>query len=258
MSFLAVIVALASMKVPTAKREVPGNPLLQELREGVAYAYGFIPIRSILLLLALVSLTGIPYTVLLPVFAREILHGGAHTYGFLMAASGIGAFTGALYLASRRSVLGLGRLIAVSTALFGVVLVIFSLSRYLWLSLLMLLLAGFSVITLQASSNTILQTIVHEDKRGRIMSFYAMSFLGMATFGSLLAGTLAGSIGAPDAVLLGGVSCLAVSLFFASKLPLIRRMVRPIYAEKGIIPEIARGIQTASEGTTPAEERDDG
>jgi MFS family permease len=256
MSFLAVIIALARMKLPPGRREVPSNPLWHELREGFTYAYGFVPIRSILLLLALVSLTGLPYIVLMPVFAREILHGGAHTFGFLMAASGIGAFTSALYLASRKSVLGLGRIIAASTALFGIALVIFSLSRHLWLSLLMLLVTGFSVITLQASSNTILQTIVHEDKRGRIMSFYSMSFLGMATFGSLLAGTLAGRIGAPDTVLLSGIACLAISLFFACKLPVIRKMIRPIYAEKGIIPEMARGIQTASEGTMPAEEQE--
>ena len=194
----------------------------------------------------------------MPVFAREILHGGAHTFGFLMAASGVGAFTSALYLASRKSVLGLGRMIAISTALFGIALVIFALSRYLWLSLPMLLLAGFSVITLQASSNIILQTIVQEEKRGRIMSFYTMSFLGMATFGSLLAGTLAGRIGAPNTVLLCGIACLAVSLLFAGKLPVIRKMIRPIYVEMGIIPEIAKGIQTASEGTLTTEERNDG
>jgi MFS family permease len=258
MSYFAVIVALAMMKLTPGKRAVPRNSLWQELREGFTYAFDFVPIRSILLLLSLVSLVGVPFTVLMPVFAREILHGGAHTFGFLMAASGFGAFTSALYLASRKSVLGLGRMIAISTALFGIAQGIFALSRYLWLSLPMLFLAGFSVITLQASSNIILQTIVQEEKRGRIMSFYTMSFLGMATFGSLLAGTLAGSIGAPNTVLLCGIACLAVSLLFASKLPVIRKMVRPIYVEMGIIPVIAKGIQTASEGTLATQERNGG
>ena len=257
MSFFAVIVALAMMKLPPGKKQVPGNPLWRELREGFTYAYGFVPIRSILLLLALVSLLGVPFTVLMPVFASKILHGGAHTFGFLMAASGVGAFTSALYLASRKSVRGLVRMIAISTALFGIALIIFALSRQLWLSLPVLVLAGFSVITLQASSNTILQTIVQEEKRGRIMSFYTMSFLGMATFGSLLAGTLAGRIGAPNTVLLCGIACLVVSLLFASKLPVIKKFIRPIYVEMGIIPEIASGMQTASEGTLTPEERND-
>ncbi len=257
-SFLAVIIALALMRLKPPKAAVGRNPVWNELREGYAYALGFTPIRYILMMLALISLAGMPYIVLMPVFAGEILHGGANTFGFLMAASGVGAFAAAVYMASRRSVLGLGRIIAIAAALFGVALIIFSLSHFLWLSLFTLCLAGFAAITQVASCNTILQTIADDDKRGRVMSFYTMAFMGMAPFGSLLAGALANRIGAPATLVLGGISCLAGSLVFYRKLPSIRRAVRPIYMQMGIIPEVARGIQTASEASMPGDKKESG
>src|SRR5262249_3586944 len=160
-----------------------------------------------------------PYTVLMPVFADDVLAGGPYALGFLTGASGVGALAGALYLASRRTVLGLGRVIILGTVLFGAGLMAFALSRALWLSLVLMLLTGFGMMVQMAASNTILQTIVEEDKRGRVMSFYSMAFLGMAPFGSLLAGAVAHAAGAPSAVLLGGLACLAAGVLFSLRLP---------------------------------------
>jgi MFS family permease len=242
-SFLAIIFALWAMTIPMVKRRQGSVKMLEGLSEGFRYAFQFTPIRYILLLLGLVSLMGMPYLVLLPVFARDILHGGPDTLGFLMAAAGVGAVCGALYLASRKSVLGLGKLIVIASSLFGCALIAFSFSRNLVLSLLLMLFTGFSMIVLTASSNTILQTIVEEDKRGRVMSFFAMSFIGMAPFGSLLAGSLASRIGAPFTLTLSGIVCIAGSLSFFSRLPAIRKMVRPIYVQMGIIREFPSELQ---------------
>jgi MFS family permease len=211
--------------------------VLKGLKEGFRYAFGFPPIRSLLFLLALVSLTGVPYTVLMPVFAKNILHGGPQTLGFLMGASGVGAVVGALYLASRRSVLGLGKIIVVALNIFGFGLIAFSLSRVLILSIFLMIFVGFGMMVQMASSNTIIQTIVEEDKRGRVMSFYTMAFMGTVPFGSLFAGSLASKIGAPETVILSGVGCIVGAILFAKKLPSIRQVVRPIYVEKGILPE---------------------
>jgi MFS family permease len=221
------------------------------LAEGFTYAFGFAPIRAVLLLLAMVSLMGMPFSVLMPIFAKSILHGGPNTLGFLMGASGVGALTGALYLASRKSVLGLGKMIALAAGIFGIGLIAFSFSRILPLSLVLMLVIGFGMMVQMASSNTILQTIVEDDKRGRIMSFYAMAFMGMTPFGSLLAGFLASKIGAPHTLLIGGITCVFAAAFFARKLPALRELVRPIYIKMGIIPEIISGIQSATELTRP-------
>lgn len=237
LSFIAVIFALLAMKITPKKREAQSSKVFQGLKEGFSYAFGFAPIRSVLLLLGLVSLMGMPFTVLMPIFAEKILHGGPQALGFLSGATGVGAIAGSIYLASRKSVLGLGRIIVISSNLFGIGLIGFSLSRLFWLSLLMMLLTGFGMMVEMASSNTVLQTIVEEDKRGRIMSFYTMAFMGMVPFGSLLAGTLANNIGAPNTVMIGGVACILGSVLFAKKLPSLRRIARPIYVEKGIISE---------------------
>lgn len=250
-SYIAVIAALLAMKIAPRKTETQNTDVLQGLKEGFSYAFGFAPIRSILLLLGVVSLVGMPYTVLMPVFAKEILRGGPHTLGFLMGASGIGALVGAIYLASKKDVLGLERAIPLATSIFGIGIIAFSLSRVLWLSLAMMLLTGFGMMVQMASSNTILQTIVDDDKRGRVMSIYTMAFMGTAPFGSLLAGGLASKIGAPNSLMVGGLFCILGSLIFASKLSSLREMVRPIYASMGIISEVASGIQTATELTTP-------
>ena len=237
LSFLAVIAALLAMKIPRRKREIQNRQVIQGLKEGFSYAFGFAPIRSLLLLLGLVSLMGMPYQVLMPIFAGKILHGGPHTLGFLMAASGCGALAGTIYLASRKSVLGLGRIIVISSSLFGIGLIAFSLSRVFWLSFLLMLLTGSGMMVQMASTNTVLQTIVEEDKRGRVMSFYAMAFMGMVPFGSLLAGSLANNMGAPYTVMIGGIACIFGSVMFAKKLPSLRKIARPVYVEKGIISE---------------------
>jgi MFS family permease len=254
-SYLAVIVALAAMRLTQGKPEKARRHILHELREGVGYAFGFSPIRSILLLIALVSLMGMPYSILMPVFARDILHGGPHTFGFLMAASGCGALASTVYLASRKNVLGLGRIIVAATTLFGAGIIAFSFSGSLPLSLLFLCITGFGGMALIASSNTILQTIVEDDKRGRVMSLFTMAFIGMAPFGSLIAGSLANTIGARNTLLIGGVSCLAGGALFAVILPKIRKKIRPIYVKMGIINEVATGMQSAAELTLPPEEQ---
>jgi MFS family permease len=243
LSFLAIVIALMAMKVPERTRTPETEPFFQGFKDGYRYTFGFAPIRYIILFLGLVSLMGTSYLVLMPVFARDILHGGAHTLGFLMGASGIGALIGAVHLASRKTVRGLGKLIVVASATFGAGLAVFSFSRYIPLSLAMMLFVGFGMIVHMASSNTILQTIVEEDKRGRMMSFYAMAFMGMAPFGSLLAGSLASVIGAPNTLAVSGLACVAGSALFLTKLPLIRKLVRPIYVQMGIIKEMPTELQ---------------
>jgi MFS family permease len=220
---------------PAAVKRVATSMLVQ-LREGWDYVAGFAPIRTILTLFATVSLMGWPFTVLMPIFASKILKGGAHTLGFLMGAVGIGALISALSLAVRKNVLGLGRMIYISTAVFGVSLIFFGLSRNIWLSLVMMLFCGFGMMQQMAASNTIIQTIVDEDKRGRVMSFYTVAFVGMAPFGSLLAGAMAHAVGAPRTVMLSGACCILGAIWFASRLKSIRKLIRPIYVNLGILP----------------------
>jgi MFS family permease len=253
-SYLAVIASLLLMRITARPLSASrGAKVLPELRAGLAYVTGSPPIRSILLLLALVSLVGMPYTVLMPVFASKILQGGPHTLGFLMAATGVGALLGAVFLAGRRSVLGLGKVIPLMAGCFGAGLIGFSLSRNLWLSVPLLLLTGLGFMVQMAASNTLLQTLVDDDKRGRVMSFYTMAFMGTTPFGSLLAGTLADRIGAPYTLLLGGAGCIAAALWFAWLLPGLRENVRPIYIRMGILPEVAEGIRSATQLTVPPE-----
>ena len=209
--------------------------MLEELVQGFRYVGGFAPVRSSLILLALVSTMGMPYTVLMPIFANEVLQGGPHTLGFLMTASGLGALAGALYLASRQTVLGLGRVMVAATIAFGAGLVGFSVSRTLWLSLVLLPVVGAGMMIEMASTNTILQTIVEEHLRGRVMAFYTMAFLGTAPIGSLIAGVAADRLGAPTTILLGGVACVLAGVWFALTLPSLRALVRPIYIERGIL-----------------------
>jgi hypothetical protein len=187
-------------------------------------------------LLALVSVIGMPYTVLMPVVAAEILHGGAHTLGFLMAMSGVGALASAIGLALRRSVIGLGKRIAISAAIFGGGLVVLGVSKSLAISLILMTITGFGMMQQMAASNTIIQTIVEDNKRGRVMSFYAMAFVGMAPFGSLLAGISAHAMGAPLTVMLSGACCLAGAIWFATQVRAIRKLIRPIYVDLGILP----------------------
>lgn len=252
-SYMAVIASLLAMSLVPWTPGVHGS-VRSELREGWDYIRGSRPIWSILLLLSLISLVGMPYTALMPIFAGTILHGGAHTFGFLMTATGVGALIGAVTLAARKSVLGLGRLIAITAAGFGASLVAFAASRQLWLSLLLLVVTGYSFMQQMASSNTILQTISEDRKRGRVMSFYAMAFQGVAPFGSLIAGAVAVHIGAPHTLMIGGGVCILGAVLFRWQLPELRRLVRPIYVQMGILPEIASGINTASVLQEPPEE----
>ena len=251
LSYLAVIAALIAMKTRPRPVKPRHTKALDELRQGFAYAFGFAPIRDILLLLGLVSLTGMPFTVLMPIFAKDVLHGGPNVLGFLMGASGVGALAGALYLASRKSVLGLGKLIPLAAGCFGAGLVGFSVSRYIWLSLALMLVSGFGMIVQMAASNTILQTIVDDDKRGRVMSFYTMAFVGITPLGSLLEGFVASLVGAPATLFAGGLICVLGAAVFAGKLPVLRKAVRPIYIKMGIVPEIAAGLHSAAELTMP-------
>jgi MFS family permease len=241
-----VIASLLAMRIAPRKRVAAEKHVLEELREGVRYAFGFAPIRAVLLLLALASLMGMPYTVLMPIMAANVLHGGPNLLGFLMGATGVGALTGAVYLASRRSVLGLGRVISTASVLFGCGLIAFSLSRTVSLSLLLMVVTGSGFMVQMASSNTVIQTIVREELRGRVMAFYMMAFMGTAPFGSLLAGELAAWIGAPNTIMLGGGACILGGLVFGRGLPRLREMVTPIYVERGILPEIANGLGTAT------------
>jgi len=246
-SFLAVIIALLAMKMTPNKEDSEKTRVLQGLKEGFIYAFGFPPIRSILFFLGWISLVGTANTTLMPVFARDILRGDSKTYGFLMAAIGVGAIIGAIFLASRKNVLGLGRIITIASGIFGIGLISFSLSHTLWISFFLLLLTGFGMMVHMASSNTILQTIVDDDKRGRVMSLYAMAFMGMAPLGSLVGGSLAGWIGAPTTLILVGTSCMIGSLLFRKILPSLRIMIRPIYVRKGILSEKSEiEIQTKS------------
>ena len=251
LSYLAVITALLRMRIPPAVNKRQKQKLLKGLKEGFFYSFGFAPIRSVLFLLMAVSIMGMPYIVLMPVFAKDILQGGSHTFGFLMGATGGGAFCGALYLAQRKTVAGLERVIPLMTMLFSLGLISFALSRHQWLSLSLLLLTGFGLMVQMASSNSILQTIVDDDKRGRVMSFYVMCVMGTTPIGSLLAGVVAEHLGAPETLLIGGSCCLAGALLFMRKLPLIREIIRPIYVEKGIISEVAYGLQAATQWPKP-------
>ena len=249
-SYLAVIGSLLLMKMTQSAVREHKN-VWSELKEGFDYVYRFSPVRSILLLLICLNILGVPYSVLLPVFASDILHGGPHTLGFLTSAAGLGALASAIALAMRRTIVGLGRVIAVTALVFGFSLMLFGVSRWMWLSLPLMVVIGFTMMQQMSASNTIMQTIVDETKRGRVMSFYTMSFIGVAPFGSLLIGLSARTLGASRAVMLGGLLFLIVAIWFSRKLKAIRSVVRPIYVRLGILPEVAEGIQAASALQTP-------
>lgn len=257
-SFVFVIISLLLMKIEKEeKKEKAGDEkvsIIKQLKEGFQYSFGFLPIRSVILLLAAVSLFGNPYLVLLPVFARDILSGNAATLGYLNSAVGIGALSGALYLASRKSTLGLGKIIATTTLIFAFTLISFSFSKTLTLSVIILLFCGFGMMMQTSGSNTILQTLSDDDMRGRVMSFYTVAFRGMAPFGSLWAGTFADNFGAPVTVLISGAVCLAAGILFFKNLKIIRTAAKPVYQEKGLLPEAVKGVQIASNLSLPPED----
>jgi MFS family permease len=236
-SYIAVIISLLMMHVVRTEERRATTSMFTQMKEGWTYVAGFVPIRSILSLFAFLSLMGWPFMVLMPIFAAKILHGGPHTLGFLMGAVGVGSLASALSLVMRRSVRGLTRVIPIAAGIFGVGLICFGLSHYLWLSMLMMLVTGFGMMQGLTGSNTIIQTLVDENMRGRVMSYYTMAFVGMAPFGSLLAGAMAHAIGAPRTVIVSGIACIVGAFWFATQLPAIRRDMRPIYERLGIIPQ---------------------
>jgi MFS family permease len=249
LSYLAVVAALLAMRFPRRPRRASAASVGRHLVEGVRYAFGFPPIRALLLLLALVSFASMPQIVLLPVFAADLLGGGPNTLGLLSAASGLGALAAAMYLASRSSVLGLGRVIVVAMVVLGLALAGFSQSSAVWLSAILMVASGAGMMVEMAASNTLIQTMVEEDKRGRVMGFFGMAFQGAAPFGSLLAGWLGGLVGVRTVVLGAGALVLAAGLAFATQLPRLRRHARPVYARLGILPEAAAGVNEAAELT---------
>ena len=247
-SYIAVIASLLMMRIPKATMARAATTMLEQLREGWSYVAGFAPIRTILILFALLSLMGWPFMVLMPIFAAQMLHGGPHTLGFLMGAVGVGSLICALTMVMRKTVRGLTKMLPLGAAVFGTGLVCFGLSRVLWLSMLMMLVTGFGMMQGMTASNTILQTIVEEKMRGRVMSYYTMAFVGMAPFGSLLAGALAHAMGAPNAVIVSGIACILGALWFWAHLRKIREQMRPIYERLGIVQQAAIEIEEGTEG----------
>lgn len=216
-SYVFVIISLLMMNIKNKEIRKKESEIFKELKDGLNYTFGFPPIKHLIFLLGIVGLMGMSYSVLMPVFAKEILHGGSHTYGFLMGSAGFGALLGALFLASRESVLKLGRIVPAAAILFGTGLIILSFSRSFPLSLVLMVFIGLGMMIQTAASNTILQTITDDDKRGRVMGFYTMAIMGTAPFGSLIGGGLAKVIGTPSTILAGGIVCIIGALFFFKK-----------------------------------------
>ncbi|MGE0160858.1 MAG: MFS transporter [Gemmatimonadales bacterium] len=244
-SYVAVLAALTAIRLPPEPRE-PASKVLRHIGDGFAYAFGHAPTRDMLAVFAVISLVGVPYVVLLPAFARDVLGGDARTLGLLTSCAGLGAFAGALRLAARDSLQGIGRLVVRATAVFGLALVAFSASRALWLSCALLVVSGFGLMIATAGINTVIQTLVSEQMRVRVMSLYAMAFVGVTPLGSLAGGALATRLGAPVTVALGGAGCLVLATSFGRRLlPLGGPM--PSREEAGVLAEVAGGLQTASE-----------
>jgi MFS family permease len=235
-SYFAVIASLLMMRIKPLDLSRNASSMLEQMREGWEYVRTFRPIRTILLIFALLSLMGWPYSVLLPVFAGQVLHGGAHTLGWLTGASGVGALISALSLAVRKSVVGLTRMVQIAAAILGTSLILFGLSHVLWLSLVLMVFVGFGLMQGASVSNTVIQSLVPEDKRARVMGYYTMAFFGAAPFGSLLAGALAHRIGAPYTVMVTGAFCVAGAVWFSFELPKMKEVMRPIYREMGLLP----------------------
>lgn len=253
-SFIAVICSLAAMRLPQNAETKNNGAMLDGIRNGISYSFGFMPIRWILLYTAAMSIVAMPYGVLMPVFAKSVLQGGPQTYGSLLWSTGIGAFIGAIFLARRKTVQGLDMVVVFAAGVFAAGIIGFSFSRNIWLSLLFVALPGFGIMVQMASINTILQTIVDDNMRGRVLSLHVMAFIGVSPFGSLLAGIAAQHIGTPHTLMLSGILSIIIMAVFAKKLPSIRKLVHPIYVRKGIIPEIAKGLGTASQFSAQTKE----
>ncbi len=221
-SFLAVIWALLLMDMPAFQPEKNNTHILMDLREGLNYVFGSPTIRAILIQVSSMSLIGMSYVVLMPIFAKDVLHGGPQTLGLLMAGVGVGALFGALFLASRNETRFLLKMIAVASVIFSSALICFSFSRWFPLSMGIIVFLGVGMMSQMVSCNTVIQTIVDDDKRGRVMSLYTTSFLGISPFGSLIMGGMASRLGAPITTLVGGLCCLFVAFLFIRRLPNLR------------------------------------
>jgi MFS family permease len=248
-SYLAVIGGLLMMDLPPRPKARERRSVLRDTLEGFRFVARTAPVRALLLLLGLVSVAGMPYAVLMPIFADQILHGGPRGLGLLMGATGLGALCGALSLAMRTGVSGLGRWVATSAASFGVWLILFSLSRVFWLSALLLVPLGASMMVEMASSNTLIQAMVPDALRGRVMAVYSIMFMGMAPLGALIAGSAAERLGAPNTVAVGGLVCVAASVVFTSRLPALRGEARRL-----IVAQSMAGGDPPAEMTGPAAE----
>jgi predicted MFS family arabinose efflux permease len=241
-SYIAVVSGLLMMRITSRPRSRASKNVIADLNEGFRYTFGFAPLRAILVLVGVSAFTGTAFSTMMPLFADAMINGptsGATRFGLLMAATGGGAFCGAIYLASRRTVVGLGRVMCLAALLLALAISAFSLTHNFYLGLLLCATAGFGMVTHFASGNTMLQTITEDAMRGRVMSFFSMAVIGMAPFGSLLAGFLSARIGPTPVVLIYAAFMLISALLFLKKLPELRQLVRPIYVKKGIIPEVA-------------------
>ncbi len=235
LSYAAVLWVLRRMRTTSAPR--CRSSMREGLKDGFSYAFGFPPVRALLLMMAVLGLTVVPYVVLMPVYAKHVFHGDAQTLGLLLGSAGLGALIGAVFLAIRRTVVGLGKVIAVAALCAGLALAGFAFSARLGLSIPLLVVVGFGLIVSAASTNMLLQTLVEDHLRGRVMALFTMSFLGMAPVGSLLAGIVAHHIGAPLTLLINGVLCVLAALYFASRLPGLRRHAHPVFQRRGLVPK---------------------
>jgi MFS family permease len=236
LSFLAVIWGLLAMKLPRIERRVNETKVLAGLAEGLRYAWETSSIRTVLLLISLVSLLGTPYMVLLPKYASETLHTGPTGYGLMMGAAGVGALTGAIYLAARRTVVGLERVMPLATVIFSLGLVFMAGARSISVACVLMVITGGSMMVQMASGNTLIQTVVDDDKRGRVMSLHILAFMGTAPFGSLMAGALGDRIGVSATILLGGLVSLLAGLWFFARRRQFSAQIRPAYVAKGLLP----------------------
>lgn len=246
-SYIAVIIALLMMRVMPQRGKGVKQKVWEDMRDGFQYVVGNIPIRTLLLLMSVISFFGLPLMTFIPAYVKTILHGGSEMLGLLLSCIGVGSFIAALYLAARKSVLGLGKVVMLSGVLLGIGLSVMSFVSIPWVAAVLCLPIGFSVIAAVASINTLLQTLSREDKRGRVMGYMAMAFTGMAPVGSIILGAFEEFVGLQVIILLSGICCFLASLIFEYYRPVVRKYARPIYIDKGIIKEIVVGIDSTEE-----------
>lgn len=246
-SYIGVLIALFMMQLQVKERNIQSHRITEDLREGFSYVTGNIPIRALLLLMTGISFFGLPLTTFIPALVKDILSGGSEQLGLMLSCVGIGSFSAAIYLAARKSVLGLGKVVTLAGVLLGIAIVAISFAQTVWLSALICIPIGFCIIANVASINTLLQTLSDEDKRGRVMGYLAMTFTGITPLGSMFLGFLESYIGLSHIILISGCACIISALIFEHYRPLVRKHARLVYIEKGIIPEIAVGIAASEE-----------